>query len=112
MRRSKDADQYRLLYNTKHWQSLRQLILTRDSFTCQYKNCGTNLKAGRDCPDSAVVHHIVAHRGDLELFFEPDNLQAVCWACHSGPIQREEIHGFSTEISESGWPIDPRHPSK
>jgi len=112
MQRSREYQQYRALYATKHWKALRQLILTRDSFMCQYNGCGTNLKSGRDQPNSAVVHHITPHKGDLELFFEPDNLQSVCWACHSGPIQREEIHGFSTEISETGWPIDPRHPSK
>ena len=112
MQRSKDAEQYRVLYNTKHWQSVRQTVLTRDRFTCQHNGCGVALEPGRDRPNSAVVHHIVPHKGNLELFFEPDNLQSVCWTCHSGPIQREEIRGFSTEISESGWPTDPRHPGK
>jgi hypothetical protein len=112
MQRSKEAEAYRLLYNTKHWQTVRQLVLTRDHFTCQRAGCEVSLVDGRNKPNSAVVHHLTPHKGDLELFFDPDNLQSVCWTCHSGPIQSEEIRGFSTEISESGWPTDPRHPGK
>lgn len=30
-----------------------------------------------------IADHIVPHRGSLELFFDEDNLQPMCWRCHS-----------------------------
>ena len=43
------------------------------------------------CGSSAeVVNHIVAHRGDLKLFWRRSNWEAVCTRCHNSTIQREE----------------------
>ena len=106
--RTPEADEYRRLYGTKQWKILRAKALLRDGFKCS--RCKCFLKQGRTLPQSAVVHHIKAHKGDLELFFDLDNLQAVCWSCHSGAIQSEEARGYSTEIGPDGWPTDPNHP--
>jgi|TARA_B100001057_G_scaffold467724_1_gene526144 hypothetical protein len=57
------------------------------------------------------VHHLKAHRGDLELFFDLNNLQAVCKSCHDGAIQSVEARGYDTAIGADGWPVDPKHPS-
>ena len=57
-----------------------------------------------------MVHHIIPHEGDLELFYNPANLRAVCWKCHSGAVQSEEVLGYSKEIGTDGWPTDPKHP--
>ena len=65
---------------------------------------------GRDHPCSAVVHHLEPHKGDLELFFDLDNLQSVCWTCHSDDIQSTEARQYDSTIGADGWPIDPRHP--
>jgi len=85
--RSYQYEQYKLLYNTKPWKALRQTILARDLYTCQLVGCGVALTSGRDKKNSAVIHHRKAHKGNLELFFDPDNLEAVCWSCHSGKLQ-------------------------
>ena len=106
--RTPEATEYRRLYQRKEWRILREQALLRDAFRCQ--RCGCNLKRGRTDPRSAVVHHIKAHKGQHDLFFDLDNLQAVCWSCHSGAIQSEEAKGYSTEIGEDGWPIDTQHP--
>jgi 5-methylcytosine-specific restriction protein A len=106
--RTPEAAEYRKLYQRKEWRLLREQALLRDMFRCQ--RCGCNLKRGRSDPRSAVVHHIKAHKGDLDLFMDLDNLQSVCWSCHSGVIQSEEAKGYSTEIGEDGWPTDPNHP--
>ncbi len=106
--RTPEAQQYRKLYQGKPWRTLREKALTRDLFTCQ--RCGVSLKRGRSHPQSAVVHHIKAHKGDYDLFHDINNLQSVCWSCHSGAIQSEEARGYSTQIGEDGWPKDPNHP--
>ena len=58
----------------------------------------------------AVVNHKMPHKGNLTLFYDPSNLEAVCWSCHSGAIQSEEALGYDTTIGSDGWPVDDRHP--
>jgi len=60
--RTPEAEAYRRLYQTKRWKRLREVALLRDLFTCQ--RCGCHLKRGRTHPQSAVVPHIKAHKGD------------------------------------------------
>ena len=107
--RTPEAAEYRKLYQTKAWRTLREQALLRDGYRCQHKKCGVTLKRGRSDPRSAVVHHLKAHKGDHDLFFDLDNLQSVCWACHSGDIQSIENRGFDVTIGEDGWPVDPQH---
>lgn len=58
-----------------------------------------------------MVHHLKAHKGDLELFFDLDNLQSVCGVCHSGDFLSTEALGYERTIGNDGWLIDPKHPS-
>ena len=106
--RSSEAREWRRLYASKQWATLRRQALTRDGFKCQ--RCGVILTDGRRSPRSAVVHHIEAHKGNAELFFDLANLEAVCWTCHSGAIQSEEVLGYDATIGPDGWPVDPKHP--
>ena len=39
---------------------------------------------------ATVVDHRVPHRGDMNLFWDKNNWQALCAPCHSGTKQREE----------------------
>ena len=82
-KRSTEAQKYRTLYSTKHLKTLRRQALTRDKYRCQHSGCCAYLQVGGDHPCSAVVHHLEPHKGDLEPFFDLDNLQSVCWTCHS-----------------------------
>jgi 5-methylcytosine-specific restriction enzyme A len=109
--RTQDAEEYRKLYRTAQWQTLRKQILLRDKYQCQHQRCGTILTSGRTNPRSAVVHHKTPHKGNLDLFFNPDNLVSVCKACHDGPIQSQEALGYDKAIGEDGWPVDPNHPA-
>ena len=110
--RTPEAAEYRKLYQTKAWRILREQALLRDGYRCQHKRCGVTLKRGRADPRSAVVHHLKPHKGEHDLFFDLDNLQAVCWTCHSGDIQSAEARGYDTQIGDDGWPIDPSHPGR
>ena len=87
IKRSTTADKYRKLYPTKQWRTLRGTTLTGDHYLCQ----------------RGVV--------SLTLFYEPSNLEAVCWSCHSGAIQSEEVLGYDTTIGADGWLIDQRNPA-
>ena len=107
--RSDEAAESRKLYSRKQWRILRERALLRDGFMCQHKGCKALLKRGTRHPRSAVVHHLKPHKGDLDLFFDINNLQSVCWTCHSGSIQSIENRGFDVTIGEDGWPIDPDH---
>jgi hypothetical protein len=109
-KRSAEAQTYRTLYSTKHWKTLRRQALTRDEYRCQHSGCGAHLQAGRDHPRSAVVHHLKPHKGNLELSLDLDNLQSVCWTCHSWDIQSAEARGYESTIGTDGWPVDLKHP--
>ena len=58
-----------------------------------------------------VVDHIRPHRGDVELFWDRSNWQPLCKPCHDRVKQSEEARGYSHEIGEDGWPLDPKHPA-
>jgi len=78
----------RRLYNTKRWRDLRLVILGRDGWTCQ--QTGVLLTGPRHAPNSPVVDHIRPHRGNLVLFWDASNLQAVTKSWHDSEKQRIE----------------------
>lgn len=58
-----------------------------------------------------VVDHIIPHRGDEALFFDPENFQTLCPDDHDQNKQRLEARGYSEERGDDGWPLDPLHPA-
>lgn len=81
----------------------------RDMFTCQ--RTGVMLTQGRTRPTDAVVHHKTPHKGDVDLFYAPGNVEAVCKEYHDKQLQQEEALGYNPEIGADGWPIDPDNPA-
>lgn len=65
------------------WRKARAGFL-RDNPLCVY--C---LREGR-VEVATVVDHITAHRGDMRLFWDEANWQALCTSCHSSVKQRED----------------------
>ena len=65
------------------WQQLRAAFLREHPLCeeCQKKGV---IKAATD------VDHIKPHRGDLDLMWDRDNLQALCHECHSRKTARED----------------------
>lgn len=107
----KGAQLYKHLYNLKEWRFLRKQALLRDKYKCQIDGCGKSLNAGRSGSSSAVVHHIIPHKGFIELFLNIENLISVCKQCHDGPIAKAEHRGYMSDIGEDGWPTDQKHPT-
>ncbi|MHB2265024.1 HNH endonuclease [Aliihoeflea sp. PC F10.4] len=92
--RSRMRDQtvgWRSWYKTSRWQKLREKILARDLFTCQ--KTGVLLVGKHPAPNSPVVDHVHAHRGDERLFWDETNLMTVSKAYHDSTKQAEERRG-------------------
>jgi 5-methylcytosine-specific restriction endonuclease McrA len=66
------------LYNTTRWRTLRKEKIKEIPY-CELCGADTNLE----------VHHRVPPRGNEELFFNRDNLQVICSACHKIITARE-----------------------
>lgn len=69
--------QYVELYNDPKWRQMKKKHLQEEPY-CRY--CGAK---------ATEVDHIVAHRGDVNLFFDEDNLQSLCSECHSKKTMNE-----------------------
>lgn len=87
-RERRDTQEWRSWYKSKRWQDLRQEILKRDRFVCQ--QTGILCVAKAPAPNSPVIDHKRPHRGDPDLFWDPDNLQCVSKAYHDSEKQKEE----------------------
>lgn len=61
---------------------------------------------------ATVADHIKAHRGDEELFFDPENLQSLCKPCHDAHKQAQEhnANGILRGAGHDGRPLDLAHP--
>jgi len=71
------------LYRSGQWVALRRQQLTTQPF------CAACLRAGRYTLASEV-DHVVPHRNDERLFFDPLNLQSLCHSCHSEKTALED----------------------
>jgi 5-methylcytosine-specific restriction protein A len=64
---------------------LRAEVLARDPL-CRCELCGAGERRVRP---STVADHIVPHRGDADLFWDPGNLQGLAKTCHDRKTRRE-----------------------
>jgi 5-methylcytosine-specific restriction endonuclease McrA len=53
-----------------------------------------------------VADHVIPHKGNRALFFDPRNLQTLCKEHHDGVKQSWEKRG-TPEIGLDGWPVAP-----
>lgn len=75
---------WRAWYRTPRWAKLRGAVLLRDAYTC--------CMCGRVCLSrDMVADHVTPHRGSEALFWDANNLQALCHhPCHSKHKQAQE----------------------
>lgn len=59
--------------------------------------CAACLAEGRYTP-AACVDHIIPHCGDPALLYDTNNLQSLCWSCHSRKTASED-GGFGNSKS-------------
>lgn len=73
-------------YKTANWHKLRLWQLKREPL-CRFCRSMGILTSGN------VVDHKKPHRGNIDLFFDRENLQTLCSSCHSSTKQRIEKSG-------------------
>ena len=83
----KVRDPWRKWFNTKGWRHMRNAQLASEPLC---KRC-SDASPPRLTP-ATVAHHVVAHRGDPNLFWN-GKLESMCASCHSAKIQSEEARG-------------------
>lgn len=84
------------------WQQAREGFLRKHPLCAQCERQGVVEAA-------SVVDHIVAHRGDMELFWDRANWQSLCGPCHNSWKQRLEKSGREPGCDARGKPLDPGH---
>ncbi|CAN7509406.1 HNH endonuclease signature motif containing protein [Pararhizobium sp. LjRoot238] len=57
-----------------------------------------------------VVDHVIQHKGDQRLFWDPTNWQPLCPDHHDIVKQQEEHGTLRTGTDVTGRPLDPSHP--
>lgn len=96
--RSAKAKAWRQEYGSKRWQEARAAYLQRHPLCEQ---CG---REGR-LVLARVVDHITPHRGEMALFWDSSNWQALCEHCHNRKTAQED-GGFGNRIIAA--PGEPR----
>ena len=90
------------LYDLKRWKATRLFQLGTHPMCCLCE------EAGKLTP-ACIVDHIVPHKGDVDLFFDPNNLQSLCKSCHDGVKQKLERTGIRKGSDLQGQPLDKNH---
>src|SRR5262245_43177049 len=67
-------------YRTVRWSRLRLIVLGLCAYTCA--SCG-HVQAQLE------IDHIRPHHGNRSLFWNPQNLQALCPPCHTRKTMRD-----------------------
>ncbi len=96
------------LYGSR-WQKARAGYLSHHPLCIEHERQGQYIQA-------TVVDHIVPHKGNMVLFWDSDNWQPLCEACHDSKTARED-GGFGNKAGArpaqgctvDGLPTDKRH---
>ena len=68
---------------TAQWSKARKRFLLDNPLCCRCLELGYTKAA-------TVVDHIIPHRGDMNLFWDDDNWQALCKRCHDKKTASED----------------------
>lgn len=90
---------YHNLYASRQWRALRINQLQNNPLCafCLSQNLIVS---------ASIVDHVIPHKGNKALFFQPDNLQSLCKLCHDKTKQILEKRGVFIGTDISGAPID------
>ena len=69
-------------YRSTDWKRIRSVQLAKQPLCCRCLHYGI-VERAKD------VDHVIAHEGDLNLFYDKDNLQSLCHSCHSWKTNQE-----------------------
>lgn len=74
----------------RKWREARQVFLIANPLCAEHWS-------RREVVEATVVDHIIPHKGNLKLFWNRRNWQALCATCHSIKTVRED-GGFGNEV--------------
>lgn len=78
-------------YRSKHWRALRQVVLERDHYLCQYCLAHNRMTSAN------TVDHIVPYEFNQSKKDNVDNLAVICRQCHYGKSKWErDYYGTGT----------------
>ena len=89
------------LYSAR-WTNTAKAFLVRNPLCVYCDQLGRTTAA-------TVVDHIVPHKGDYNIFWDPNNWQALCKHCHDSVKAREEFTGSLPGCDVDGMPLDKNH---
>ncbi|WP_376742195.1 HNH endonuclease [Ensifer canadensis] len=87
------------LYDTALWKQLRRHQLAHEPL-CRF------CLLVEDVTEATVVDHVRAHKGSVELFGDPANLQSLCKPCHDSLKQRIDRGAKVAITGVDGYPIE------
>ena len=82
---------------TYRWQKARLTFLAREPLCVMCKAKGQTTAA-------ILIDHIIPHKGDMKLFWDTSNWQALCKPCHD--IDKSAIERGLKTYGADGWPIN------
>lgn len=74
-------------YRTRQWSHLRQQVLDRDHYLCQYCKA-----IGKITPNSKIADHIVPVEAQPNSKADINNLAVICRLCHHKKTEWEQQH--------------------
>jgi 5-methylcytosine-specific restriction endonuclease McrA len=91
--------EYQKLYKSARWQRLRRYQLSVQPL-CEFCLVTETITA------ADVIDHRKKHGGDLDLFFDPENLQSLCKHHHDSAKQSIERGRKVITYGADGYPIE------
>ena len=86
---------YRQRETRKDWEKLSKDFLATHPFCVACYKKGILTKASE-------TDHIIPHKGNIELFYDIKNLQALCKSCHSKKTNREDTIRHKRYLQNKG----------
>ena len=84
--RSIEAETWKQWYSSRKWRSYRLRFLAKHPLCVECEKNGIITM-------STEVDHIIPHKGDISLFWDPNNHQSLCKPCHSTKTVSEGAFG-------------------
>lgn len=81
---------FKELYKTSQWRKIRAIKIQKNPL------CEICFKKGNQSI-SKNVDHIIDHKGNIKLFLDYKNLQALCVSCHRKKSARERFKKIKKE---------------
>lgn len=95
----RESATWQRLYKTSRWLRLRDAQLAAEPL-CRF------CLMVEDVTEATVCDHVVPHKGSIELFHDPTNLQSLCTQCHDRLKARIEAGQKAVIVGIDGYPVE------